>query len=279
MSVSAQNGPTGLQTKTTKLHQDSNQNDELQVNSNKKPLVKFKNKSKLGFGVPSFDHLKLFDIFFKSNGYSFIFSQERYLLSTEYISFGIGGKIEYYSNKGQQQKIVADVDIENLESSHLEEAPGNVILTLVPYSFSVTTSIHPFGHNSWVTFDLWAGYQELYFQEVRSYSSSSQSLILKQATEIKAKPSRSSSINFINKGWNSNSIIGISVNFLLNPFDYRSVRAMYKTIGISHIYLSPFYEQSQKFSDKLYLAQKDSNNISFNGKKFGLSFTFVSAPK
>ena len=230
---------------------------------------------KLKFGVANitFPEVKYFEAFYEP-AKSFLIGTDFNLLSSYFLTLGVGAELEYFSTTGQQKKL-AGVSLDD-ENTKLESTPGALKLTLLPYKFNVTASLRPFGPNSIISFDVWGGYQELYFEELRTYDNNSLNVASRSKQSI---PDSTNAKQYVNKGWNTFLGLGASINLLLNPLDEKSTRSLERTMGFKYIYLSPFYEQTQKLDQTAFIAQQKSSQISFAHENIGLAFTFLSSPK
>ena len=131
-------------------------------------------------------------------------------------------------------------------------------LLFIPMMAAAKVEMTPF-HGKWFVVDAWVGYEYGWWQETRGTATAS--AISWQLGTTTQDPVLTT------KGNKRALVFGGSMNFLLNWLDERSVRSMVDTIGLSHVYISPFFESVRSLG---------TGGLSFSRNSIGLGFTFES---
>lgn len=226
---------------------------------------------KIAVGKPSFSSdLKYYEEFYGSTKPFFSLFLSRDYFRSEALSLGWGVQFGYYKASGNQMQTpkVSEPDT-------LDKAEGKTSLTLIPYQLLLTAGYRPMGKHSWLSLEAWLGYEELYFQEVRSEGGTTGSGSIKGTSS--KKDDTSSQKRAINSGWHNGVVVGASANFLLNSLDEKNSRSLKRGVGFGGIYLSPFYEMVLDMGSRVYIAGKESSKVTFARQTFGLAFTFTTS--
>lgn len=235
--------------------------------------VTSRNHLKVGVSRPDFSELKYQREFYQTPGAFFNLLMSREYGFSDIFSAGFGMQLAYYKKTGRQLKKPSDGEAPDaFRSTGLESS-----LTLFPYQFFLSGHYSPMGKGSWLSFDVWGGYEELYFHELRmSGTVSVESAALRGArySELQMADNSSTAQRVINTGWHNGIVLGCSVNFLLNPFDRKSASALRKLMGLEDFYISPFYEVVTDLGSRVYLAGKKSSVVSFARRSAGVAFSF-----
>lgn len=136
-------------------------------------------------------------------------------------------------------------------------------LLFVPLQASFKVEMTPF-RKKWIVFDGWFGYEYGWWQETTSTASSVPSLFGAMAS---GSSSSTDSSKPTSKGVKSATVFGASAHILLNSLDERTVRSMIATMGLSHVYLTPFFETVKTIN---------KSGLTFGRNIYGLGFTFES---
>ena len=130
-------------------------------------------------------------------------------------------------------------------------------LTMIPLGVHTGVRFSPFDRR-YIGLSAWLGYEEMYFQEVRSPGEESSS----------GTPS-------INTGWVGAMKAGASVDFLINFLDQKTASALGYTTDFRFIYVSLFSEiHTDLGSDRLLITTRKNSPVSFARQTYGLSFIF-----
>lgn len=135
-------------------------------------------------------------------------------------------------------------------------------LLFVPLQASFKVEMTPF-RQKWIVFDGWFGYEYGWWQETTSTASSVPTLIGAMASGSSSTDTSKPT----SKGVKSATVFGASAHILLNSLDERSVRSMIATMGLSHVYLTPFFETVKTIN---------KSGLTFGRNIYGIGFTFES---
>ena len=229
---------------------------------------------KLGVGRPVFSpELQYYEEFYGSPGLSFtMFFNQGYELFSG-LSVGLGTQFSFYRVEGSQmQKPEVSAPDSFIKSD------GKSSLTLLPYQLLLTASYTPWSE-AWFSVDLWGGYEELYFQEIRmtaTQDGTSELPANSQQLATAQQPSKKTNNKqrFINSGWNHGIAIGVAVNFRLNGLEQRSGQTLKQATSLGEIHLSPYYETILNLAGKVIIAGKESSVVTFARQTYGLTFSF-----
>lgn len=178
-----------------------------------------------------------------------------------YATLGLSFRMGFYSADGYTAKEVPGKAIKDIEASDIEkDKNGPASLTLIPLQIALTAEMTPFA-KKWVVLDGWVGVERLYWQVVRTTKSKSSTALIETAADSDDGDA------LTNKGWKNASVLGGSVNILLNGIDESSAASMRGSMGLGYIYLSPFIEIVRTTS---------KDGISFGRSSIGVGFTFES---
>ena len=186
---------------------------------------------------------------FPSIGYNHLF------LGKE-IALGIGFNIAFYSRSGYTAKEGQVGKHENTISRGLQKTN----LSLLPYQVLLLLHISPFKDR--VVFDIWAGYQELYWEESRTIPDLSSSSTTQEVQ------------SYVNTGWNGHIVVGASLRFLIDFMSKRISSSLERTMKIGNIYLAPFYERSFELNTNELWGKRKISKTKFTYQKAGLAFIF-----
>ena len=204
----------------------------------------------LGLSYPlSFKAIKYFKDLYKNFSISPSFSY-RYLLGNKHIAFGIGAQIAFYSDIGY----TAQTGQRGKAEGSLELSSQRTKLSLLPYQFVFVLHLSPVEDT--VVFDIWSGYQELYWEEVRS---------VEQAED---------SISYLNKGWNSHIVLGASIGIRINDLDQESSLSLSNSMNIENIFFTPFYEMDVPLKQKKLIGNRIVSNLDFKHTRVGFKIVF-----
>ncbi|MCX6117042.1 MAG: hypothetical protein NT027_05850 [Proteobacteria bacterium] len=180
-----------------------------------------------------------------------------------WVSPGISGKIGGFSWTGKAAK-AADRSQPISESNLTVDENSKAVLLFVPLQLAAKVQMTPF-KKKWLIFDAWFGYEYGWWQETRPEDSDSASgattAALLADAETEQKPVLTS------KGVNNALIFGGSAHILISWLDEKSSRSMRETMGLSSIYLTPFFES---------VKSTKTGGYTFGRNLFGLGFTFES---
>ncbi len=218
---------------------------------------------RLGYVRPTFsDELKHYETLYgRPSGYP-EFSADWYGWDW-YVTFGVHLGVGYYTDEGHAGRIKAGVTKSkaDLTADDIEkDTNGPTTLTLLPFKGCLTATLTPFPAK-WLVLDGWAGYERLYFQEVRaSASGSSAKAVLATAAD------ESSNDILTNKGWRNSLVVGARLNIPINGLDQTTAASMRGPMGIGSIYLSPYVEHIR--------TKTEAAGVTFARSVLGLAFTF-----
>ena len=209
----------------------------------------------LGLSLPNFkDGVKHLDKMYGKPSYSPVL-KVMYFFDYGFVSLAPGFSISWYGDSGK----VVKKDGEGIPSDdNITLGNQKINLSLLPYNFSLNFELHPFGKNYFVI-NSWIGYEELYWEETRTVSNTSDS----ENTKV-----------FLNKGWNSSWLWGASVNFRIDNLDEKSSRSMKKSFGISKVSLVPYFEQTINRKSSKLIFNRSVSNLNFARNIIGIAFQF-----
>lgn len=211
-------------------------------------------------GKPSFTEFQYYNETYGSTNLIPSLGVSYKFLQFSFFSLGAGLKLSYYSTTGHPLKQASDGSFYSGDYS--------TSLKIVPYQFYGLLQLRPF-QNRFVVFDFWAGYEELYFEEVRYIADSTSTTTTSSTSTAEKTP------NEINSGWNKAVTFGLSINFLINQFEEQAAQALSDTTGLNYIYVAPFVEVSQAiFGGRTYLTQQPTTGVDFSRISYGILFKF-----
>jgi len=175
----------------------------------------------------------------------------RYFLGGKNIAFGFGFHIAFYSDIGY----TAVANQRGKAEGSLETSSQRTQLSVLPYQFLFLFHLSPVADK--VVFDAWAGYQELYWEEVRSVAQSEEE-----------------SISYLNKGWNSHVVVGASIGIRINDLDQESSLSLSKSMSIDNIFFAPFYEIAFPLKFKKLLGNRKISKSDFRHMRVGVKIVF-----
>jgi len=186
-----------------------------------------------------------------------------------YVTAGLSFRFGFYTADGHAAKTTSGKPKEDLtEDDIIKDDNGPTSLTLIPLQVALTTEFTPFSRK-FVVIDAWLGFEQIYYQEVRTADTGTKSTTPSTTTSFAlAEPAAASDDTLTNKGWKTATTLGVSANILLNALDDESVRSMRGTMGLGYVYLSPFLEIARTLSKE---------GASFGRTSLGVGFTFESA--
>jgi hypothetical protein len=168
------------------------------------------------------------------------------------MAFRIGG----YSASGKAA--LGSPTSQDIENGNFEvDDSSKTTLLFIPMMAAAKIEMTPF-RKKWIVLEGWFGYEYGWWQETRDTSSSTTA----------ASSSAGNDSVYTSKGNKSAVVFGGAVNLLLNWLDPRSVRSMVDTMGISDVYISPFFE---------VVKSTQTTGLQFSRNTIGLGFTFESA--
>lgn len=214
----------------------------------------------LGISKPTFTDVEDYEDTYGTTNIFPSLSMTYKFLNFSVFSLGLGLKFSYYMANGRTLREVGGSTVPDKESS--------TTLKLVPYEIYAMGKISPF-RQRYVVLDVWVGYEELYYEEVR---------LLQKAQTTTTTTSSSSTPkpkNRINSGWNKGINYGVSINFLMNPLDDQAAKALRSTTSLSFIYLGPYAEWSNKIGGgRLFISNQQSSAVDFSRVSYGVLFMF-----
>jgi len=180
-----------------------------------------------------------------------------------YVTFGLSFRLNYYYDRGNAARATG-IDRSSVTADQLTiDDNQKTTLTLVPLQLLATAQFTPFSRK-WIVLDGWAGLERTYFRESRVPKEDT----TKKKTALASAAGDSSEKTLTNRGFRSASVVGASVNILLNWLDDQSARSMESAMGLRYVYVSPFMEIVRTLED---------SGVSFGRSSAGVAFTFESA--
>lgn len=224
---------------------------------------------RVGMARPNFnDGLKFYDKLYGDEKWYPTFGVDWYPWDY-YVTAGLSFRFGLYTADGHAAKSTSGKPKEDLtEDDIIKDENGPTSLTLIPLQIALTTEFTPFSRK-FVVIDAWLGFEQIYYQEVRTADTGTKSTTPSTSTSFSlAEPAAASDDTLTNKGWKTATTLGVSANILLNALDDESVRSMRGTMGLGYVYLSPFLEIARTLSKE---------GASFGRTSLGVGFTFESA--
>lgn len=223
-------------------------------------------KLRLGVAKPTFTKIDYYSDHYGSTGVEPSFSVTR-VWGGRMFALGWGLKFSYYSENGYATE---------LTNPTVQDKSAPTSLTLVPYQINLVAQMAPFG-GPWMFIDLWAGLEDLYYQEVRNVDSDAGTSTLPSATPTGSSQGVTASPGVpVNSGWNSQAVVGVALNFLLNRFGEQSVLSLRRTIGFDKVYISPFAQVAVNSPLSTTIFGQKTSKAEFSRTSFGVGFTFDS---
>ncbi len=176
-----------------------------------------------------------------------------------WVSPGIAGKIGGFSWTGKAAKAI-DTTKPISEDNMTVDENSRATLLFIPMQIAAKIQMTPF-QKKWIVFDGWFGSEYGWWQETRPEETAAMSVWMAADSTTTQKPV------LTNKGVSSAVTFGGSAHILLNWLDEKSTRSMNATMGLSSIYLSPFFES---------IKSTKTDGYTFGRNVFGLGFTFES---
>ena len=247
-------------------------------------------KINLGYQYYSFSELKYFSELYSDNPTALSFQAGRYFFTSP-LTIGAGMSLGLLNQSGKAVIRGGKEDFIPITDFDHEE---QLSLTVVPVQFLVLLQYAPTKSRNF-TIDLYFGYEDLYFQEIRKDPAEAVAATITndetnnqnntdnqnnpQPPQVTTPNTDSSDEekepNQMNVGWNSHYVIGGSINWLLNPIDHKSTRSSKITTTFGNFYLSPFFEVVVKSGMKKALTSgEEVSVVSFARSSFGVGFTF-----
>ena len=171
-----------------------------------------------------------------------------------WVNPGLSLKMSGYSVSGLAGKQNTDGTVSPDENSKTN-------LLFIPIQGAFKVELTPF-RKKWLVLDGWVGYEYGWWQETTANSASISAW--RMATDTTTTKSTDTS-KLTSKGVKSSTTFGLAANILLNALDQRSVRSMVSTMGISHVYLSPYFESVRTIN---------KTGLTFGRNVYGIGFTF-----
>ncbi|MFK7873944.1 MAG: hypothetical protein AB8C84_12395 [Oligoflexales bacterium] len=180
-------------------------------------------------------------------------------LFTPWTSYGFSmgynstrGRTAQWAQSGAQNREITEASCDDLELTDEESQ-----FVFLPLSLHVGARFSPF-EQRFVGVSAWLGYEEVYYQEVRS----------PLEDESEGTPS-------INTGWSGGMKLGMSVDFLINFLDQKSLYALHHTTDFRRIYFSVFSEFTTDLGqERLFLTARKKSAVNFARQTYGVSFVF-----
>ncbi len=218
----------------------------------------------LGLKKPNFSKLDFYSKFYGQPKWQPTLGVNKYYFDFSALKLGLGFTLNLYNTSGTQQKLAEGKEQATATESDYTPVSGAPLkLALLSYAISLEARLGVPGFR-YLNLDLQAGYQELYFEEVRVIEQDSS-----DTTTDAAKP-------FVNRGWNSGLVMGAGLNILLNSLDEGAGKSLNRSLGFSNIYLSPFIRVAQKLSNKLPAGRMSKKADFTSGNAVGIAFVFES---
>lgn len=198
-----------------------------------------------------------------------------------YATLGLSFRMGYYLAEGHAAQStrakpdIAEADFGGDGAAVQKDRAGPTTLTLVPLQMLLAAQFTPFSQK-WLVLDGFAGFEYLYWQEVRTQPKSAQAG-LRPAPRLSrpyfgadviaaTKASEDTSDGYTNKGYKRSIVVGWGLNIAVNALDERSVASMRASMGLGNVYVTPFMEMVRQL-DK---------GVTFSRQIFGVGFTFES---
>ncbi len=148
-----------------------------------------------------------------------------------WISLQGGLGMSYFTDRGHEVRYPED------PSAPLEPTNNRLILTLIPYRFTLGALVTPFD-TPYLAFGGWVGYEEAFFREIRRVDDTPSAIPTPGGTTVGSDQDAG---EFVNSGWNSSMVYGGALHINIGWIEEKNVRSMAGTMDFSQIYLSPFF--------------------------------------
>lgn len=213
-------------------------------------------RMQLGLNHPTFNE--------NQKGYDSLYGKPK-----DYPSFAIDWfPLDWWVNPGLSINIggyavTGQAAVKTTDGSIVPDPNSQTRLLFIPIQGSFKVEMTPF-RQKWLVFDGWIGYEYGWWQETTSVAGSIRPYGLMMAdsgstTTTTTTPTPTS------KGVKSATVFGGSANLLLNWLDERTVRSMVDSMGLSHVYLTAFFETVKTMNP---------SGLTFGRNIYGLGFTF-----
>lgn len=170
-----------------------------------------------------------------------------------YATFGIGGKIGVYSDRGNTSASKLSNTSDDASTIQINQNSKSSLLA-APLQLLFKIQMSPF-ERKWVKFSGWLGYEWLFWQEKKLSVDDSSSSSSKSTTEDP----------LVTGGTRNSIVMGAAAHILLNFLDERSVVSMHRTMGFGYVYLTPYVE---------VVNDRKSGGLDFSRSVMALGFTF-----
>lgn len=226
------------------------------------------------------DQLKFYDqLYGSANWYPQI--QGDWFAWDWYATLGLSFRLGYYVDEGyaaqatKAKSEIVEADFGGNGAAVQKDPAGPTTLTLVPLQMLLAAQFTLF-NQKWLVLDGFAGFEYLYWQEVRTQpknalsaiSSSSRLRRPKFGSGLLAatKTSDDTTDGYTNSGYKRAIVVGWGLNIALNSLDERTVASMQGSMGLGAVYLTPFVE----------MVRQIDKGVSFSRSIYGVGFTFES---
>lgn len=209
------------------------------------------NPYKLHIGAAKFkfdeDELSGYHDFYGEEGISPMIGVEWYFMKWSYFSFGLMFRGGYYVDTGFASS--AGDTYERAEDSQIS-------FTIIPLHAGASMQLTPFSFK-WLVVEGWTGIERAYVQEARETAADS--------TADSSNSDSAAAKSLVNTEWTNQIFVGGALHFLLNGIDEKTALSA-KSMGITRIYLSPFFET--------YRSVSNSSSFKLDRIAYGINFSF-----
>jgi hypothetical protein len=229
----------------------------------------------VGVAKPTFSDIEKYEDFYGETRFMPTIGVDYYFWDW-FTTFGLMFRMGYYKDDGYAASGKVR-DGSNSEIVQDREAP--IELTVIPLQAGITFQATPFPAK-WLVLSGWFGAEAVYYQEYRVTKSASTSKTTEStststaffmadeaATDEDEDETTTTAKSFVSSGWRKGTTLGVSLSFLLNGFDQKTVKSL-RTMNMSGVYLSPYIEVTQNITND---PQQD---LSFSRMVMGAAFTF-----
>lgn len=181
------------------------------------------------------------------------------LKRSSWMDLGLAFRFGYYNSGGFA---AAKPKMNHPSESELVQDSDKTSLTLVPLDISCVARFD-LASISYLAFSAWAGYQNMYYQEVRTSQNAT--------TSTSSSDDTSSASYQVSKGWNGSLVFGGSLDLMISQLAPRN-RPSLRSMGFGRVFVSPYLEVVSMLGSFSLLGK--AGKTDFSRSSIGVAFLF-----
>ena len=186
--------------------------------------------------------------------YPTLSSDWMFLRST--VSLGLRFKIGYFDTNGNAAK---SPQVDSPSEDELTKDIDKTSLTMLPLDMALVSRVG-IGASRIVVLSGWVGYQDTYYQEVRSNA----------VTDEAESNTSDDTDRTLTSGWNGGLILGLGADIKISQFGSANASSL-RSLGIGAIYVTPYVEIVQVLGASLL---GSAGKTDFSRSALGIGFLF-----